>query len=203
MKKIDFKKQFKELYQPSEKEVVQILVPTMSYLMADGEGDPASTKEFREIVDALFSVSYALKFMVKNSALEINYNVMPLEALWWSDDMSAFTLGDKSKWKWTMMIMQPKFISEEMVEGAIAEVKESKNLVALPKVRFETLSEGNAAQVMHIGPFTEEGLNIERIHRFIDSCGYKRVGKHHEIYLSDIRKTAPKNWKTVIRQPVQ
>lgn len=203
MKKIDFKKQFKELYQPSEKEVVQIIVPTMNYLMADGEGDPANTKEFREIVEALFSVSYALKFMVKNSALEVDYNVMPLEALWWSDDMSAFCAGDKSKWKWTMMIMQPKFITDEMVVEAIAEVNESKNLVALPKVRFETLSEGSAAQVMHIGPFTEEGLNIERIHRFIDSCGYKRVGKHHEIYLSDIRRTAPKNWKTVIRQPVQ
>jgi hypothetical protein len=90
-----------------------------------------------------------------------------------------------------------------MVEEAIAEVKTNKNPAALPKVRFEALTEGNAAQVMHIGPFTEEGLNITRIHRFIDNCGYKRVGKHHEIYLSDIRKTAPKNWKTVIRQPIQ
>jgi hypothetical protein len=203
MQKIDFKKQLKDLYQPSAKEVVQISVPTMNYLMADGEGDPATTKEFREIVDVLFSLSYVLKFMAKKGALEIDYSVMPLEGLWWSDDMSAFSTGDKSKWKWTMMIMQPKFITEKMVEEAIAEVKINKNHAALPKVRFEPLSEGSAAQVMHIGPFTEEGLNVERIHRFIDNCGYKRVGKHHEIYLSDIRKTAPKNWKTVIRQPVQ
>jgi hypothetical protein len=203
MQKIDFKKELKELYQPSAKEVVQISVPTMNYLMADGEGDPATTKEFREIVDVLFSLSYVLKFMAKKGALEIDYSVMPLEGLWWSDDMSAFSTGDKSKWKWTMMIMQPKFITEVMVEEAIAEVKVNKNPAALSKVRFEPLSEGSAAQVMHIGPFTEEGLNVERIHRFIDNCGYKRVGKHHEIYLSDIRKTAPKNWKTVIRQPVQ
>jgi len=203
MQKIDFKNELKELYQPSAKEVVQINVPTMNYLMADGEGDPATTKEFGEIVEVLFSLSYVLKFMAKKGALEIDYSVMPLEGLWWSDDMSAFSTGDKSKWKWTMMIMQPKFITEEMVEEAIAEVKINKNPAGLSKVRFEPLSEGIAAQVMHIGPFTEEGLNVERIHRFIDNCGYKRVGKHHEIYLSDIRKTAPNKWKTVIRQPIQ
>jgi hypothetical protein len=203
MQKIDFKKQLKELYQPSAKEVVKITVPTMNYLMADGEGDPGTSKEFREIVEVLFSLSYALKFMAKKGALEIDYGVMPLEGLWWSDDMSAFSSGDKSKWKWTMMIMQPKFITEEMVGEAIAEVKINKNPAALPKVRFEPLYEGSAAQVMHIGPFTEEGLNVERIHRFIDNCGYKRIGKHHEIYLSDIRRTAPDKWKTVIRQPIQ
>lgn len=202
MHKIDFKRELKELYQPPVKEVVKISVPTMNYLMADGAGDPGAVKEFREIVEVLFSLSYVLKFMAKNSALEIDYNVMPLEGLWWTDDMNDFSSRDKSQWKWTMMIMQPKFITKEMVVEAIDEFKEDKNPVALHKVRFEPLSEGSAAQVMHIGPFTEEGFNIERIHRYIDNCGFQRVGKHHEIYLCDIRITDPKKWKTVIRQPI-
>ena len=97
-------------------------------------------KEFREIVEVLFSLSYNLKFMAKKGALEIDYSVMPLEGLWWSDDMSAFSTGDKSRWKWTMMIMQPKFITKEMVAEAIAEVKKNKNPVALSKVQFRDAS---------------------------------------------------------------
>lgn len=203
MKKIDFKKELRHLYQPSAKEVEQINVPAMNYLMADGEGDPNTAQAFADVVEVLFSLAYTLKFMVKKGALAIDYGVMPLEGLWWADDMSAFSAADKSRWKWTLMIMQPDFISKKMVDAAIAEVKAKKNPAALSRVRFETLAEGNAAQIMHIGPFSEESPNIERIHRFIESSGYKRVGKHHEIYMSDIRKTAPQKWKTVIRQPMQ
>lgn len=203
MKKIDIKKILKHLYQPSVKEVEQINVPTMNYLMADGEGDPNTSPEFAAIVEALFALSYTLKFMVKNGALAIDYGVMPLEGLWWADDMSSFNAGDKSKWKWTLIIMQPEFISREMVDVAIAEVRAKKNPAALSKVRFEKLAEGSAAQIMHIGPFSEESPNILRVHQFIESSGHKRVGKHHEIYMSDIRKTAPSKWKTIIRQPMQ
>jgi hypothetical protein len=117
--------------------------------------------------------------------------------------MSSFSAGDKSKWKWTLMIMQPEFISRGMVDAAIAEVRAKKNPVALSRVRFEKLAEGSAAQIMHIGPFSEESPNILRVHQFIESSGHKRVGKHHEIYMSDIRKTAPSKWKTIIRQPMQ
>lgn len=203
MKRIDFKKELQHLYQPSAKEVEQINVPTMNYLMADGEGDPNTTPAFADAVEVLFSLAYALKFMVKKGALAIDYGVMSLEGLWWADDMSTFSAADKSRWKWTLMIAQPEFITKEMVDVAIAEVKKNKNPAALAKVRFEAYSEGNAAQIMHIGPFSEESPNIERIHQFIESHGYKRVGKHHEIYLSDIRKTAPQKWKTVIRQAMQ
>ena len=203
MKKIDIKKNLMHLYQPSAKEVEQIDVPAMNYLMADGAGDPNISPEFAAIVEALFALSYTLKFMVKNGTLAIDYGVMPLEVLWWADDMSSFGAGDKSKWKWTLMIMQPEFISRGMVDAAIAEVRAKKNPAALSRVRFEKLAEGSAAQIMHIGPFSEESPNILRVHQFIESSGHKRVGKHHEIYMSDIRKTAPSKWKTIIRQPMQ
>ena len=203
MEKIDFKKKLKELYQPSAKEVVQIKVPSMNYLMVDGEGDPNGSKSFSEAVEMLFSLSYTIKFMVKKGALAIDYGVMPLEGLWWADDMSAFSSGDKSKWKWTLMIMQPEFIKKNLVDTAIADVMKKKALAGLDKVRFETLDEGDSVQIMHIGPFSEEGPNIERLHRYIESNGHKLAGKHHEIYLCDIRRTAPQKWKTVIRQPLQ
>ena len=153
--------------------------------MVDGQGDPNTSQEFADAVGVLFALSYTLKFMAKKGQMAIDYGVLPLEGLWWADDMSAFADGDKSRWKWTSMIMQPDFVTKEMVGLAIADVKKKK-LPALPNVRFEPFSEGICAQIMHIGPFSEEGPTIEKVHRFIVGCGCKRTGKHHEIYLSDI-----------------
>jgi hypothetical protein len=200
MEKIDLKKELKNLYQPSNKEVVLVDVPVMNFLMVDGEGDPNSSQSYQEAVEVLFGVSYTLKFMVKKGPLAIDYGVMPLEGLWWAEDMSAFTAGDKSNWKWTMMIMQPDFITNEMVLTAIQNFGKKKNPKALPKLRFGSYEEGKAAQIMHIGPFTEEGPTVEKVHQYIDAIG-KRSGKHHEIYLTDIRKADPAKWKTIIRQP--
>ena len=202
MKTVDLKKELKHLYQPSAKEVVQIDVPTMNYLMVDGEGDPNTSQAYSDAVEVLFMVSYAVKFMIKKGASAIDYGVMPLEGLWWADDMSKFSATDKSNWKWTVMIVQPSFVTQEIIERAIADVKKKKNPMAISKVRLESLSEGKCAQVMHIGPFSEEGPTIEKVHQFIDSKS-KRTGKHHEVYLSDIRKAAPSKWKTIIRQPMQ
>jgi hypothetical protein len=202
MEKIDLKRKLKHLYQPSAKEVVQVDVPTMNYLMVDGEGDPNSSQVFSDAVEALFAVSYAVKFMIKKGPLALDYGVMPLEGLWWVEDMSKFLVEDKSRWKWTLMIMQPDFVTEETIDSAISQVRKKKNPVAISKVRFEALSEGKCAQILHIGPFSEEGPTVEKVHQFIDSKG-KRVGKHHEIYLSDIRKANPAKWKTIIRQPMQ
>jgi hypothetical protein len=199
---IDFKRTFKHLYQPSAREVVLVDVPTMYYLMVDGEGDPNKSQSYSDANEALFTVSYAVKFMVKKGALAIDYGVMPLEGLWWADDMSEFSADDKSGWKWTMMIMQPDFVTKEIIDSTIADVRKKKNPAAISKVRFETLSEGRCAQILHVGPFSEEGPTVEKVHQFIDSRG-KRTGKHHEIYLSDIRKTDPAKWKTVIRQPME
>jgi hypothetical protein len=139
---------------------------------------------------------------VKKGTLAIDYGVMPLEGLWWADDMSCFSVGDKSKWKWTMMIMQPSFVTKEITANAIAEVKKKKNSPALARMYVEEFTEGLCAQLLHIGPFSDEGPTIERVHQYIDTRG-RRTGKHHEIYLSDIRKAEPAGWKTIIRQPMQ
>ena len=201
MKKIDFKKELKHLYKPSAKSVERVTVPGMNFLMIDGRGDPNTSQEFQGAIEALYSVSYALKFMVKKGDMEIDYGVMPLEGLWWSDDMSTFSVDCKEAWKWTLMIMQPEFVSQTMVEDAIKQVKAKKNPVSLLQLRFTSFEEGVAAQIMHIGPFSEEGPTIEKVHAFIEKCGRERRGKHHEIYLSDIRRADPVKWKTVIRQP--
>jgi len=202
MEKIDFKKTLKHLYQPSAKEVVMVEVPTMNFLMVDGEGDPNTSQAFADAVEVLFAVSYAVKFKIKKGPQAIDYGVMPLEGLWWAEDMSKFSPEDKSNWKWTVMIMQPDIVTKAMIDEVISEVREKKNPAAISKIRFEAFPEGESAQILHIGPFTEEGPTIEKVHRFIDATG-KRVGKHHEIYLSDIRRADPSRWRTVIRQPMR
>lgn len=202
MEKIDLKKELKHLYQPSAKEVVQVDVPAMNFLMVDGVGGPNTSRAFSDAVKALFAVSYAVKFMIKKGSLVIDYGVMPLEGLWWADDMSKFSIEDKSNWKWTLMIMQPDFVMKEVIDSAVSSVRKKKNPVAISRVRFKALLEGKCAQILHVGPFSQEGPTIEKVHRFIESKG-KRIGKHHEIYLSDIRKADPEKWRTVIRQPMQ
>jgi hypothetical protein len=202
MVKIDYKKNLKHLYKPSAKKVEIVDVPEMNFLMVDGEGDPNTSKSFSDAIEALYPLAYTLKFMVKKGDMGIDYGVLPLEALWWADDMTAFAKGNKDNWKWTVMIMQPEFITQEMVVTATQEVERKKNPVSLPLVRFESFKEGKAAQTMHIGPFSEEGPTIERVHLHIEENGSQRVGKHHEIYLSDIRRATPEKWKTIVRQPM-
>ena len=201
MEKVDLRKDWKHLYQPSAREVVQVEVPAMNFLMVDGQGDPNTSQAFADAVEVLFAVSYTAKFMIKKGEPAVDYAVMPLEALWWADDMAKFSPNDKDRWKWTAMIMQPSFVSPEVIERAIAEVRRKKNPAAIDRVRLEAFAEGTCAQVMHIGPFSEEGPTIERLHRYIDARG-RLTGKHHEIYLTDIRRADPAKWKTVVRQPM-
>jgi hypothetical protein len=202
MRKIDLRKDLKHLYQPSAKTVTQVEVPSFRFLMIDGRGDPNTAPEYAQAIEALFAVSYTAKFMVKKGPQAIDYAVMPLEGLWWADDMSAFATGDKSKWQWTLMIMQPPCVESAVIDAAIAEVAKKKTLPALGKLRLEEFAEGLCAQVLHVGPFADEGPTIARVHQFIDARG-RRTGKHHEIYLSDIRKAEPAKWKTVVRQPMR
>lgn len=202
MHKIDLKKDLKHLYHASAREVVQLEVPSLKFLMIDGEGDPNTSHEYTQAVEALYCVSYTAKFMVKKGAQQLDYAVMPLEGLWWADDMSAFAASDKAKWKWTMMIMQPSFVPNELIEAAIAEARTKKKLPGIVKLRLEDFSEGLCAQILHVGPFSEEGPTVERLHEFVDAHS-GRAGKHHEIYLSDVRRADPKNWKTIIRQPMR
>jgi len=202
MKKIDLKKDLKALYTASAKDVVQVAVPPMKFLMVDGIGDPNTSKSYAEAVEALYSVSYTAKFILKKGPQQIDYTVMPLEGLWWADDMAAFTTGDKAKWKWTAMIMQPDFVTIAVIDTALADVRKKKSLPGVERLRLEEFAEGHCAQVLHIGPFSEEGPTIARLHEFIDAKGM-RVGKHHEIYLSDIRRAEPSRWKTILRQPMK
>ncbi len=202
MAKIDLKKELKQFYNPSAKEVVAVDVPAMNFLMIDGEGDPNTAPQYAASIEALFSVSYALKFMIKKGT-GVDYGVMPLEGLWWVDDMTKFSVERKDEWKWTSMIMQPKYVTAEYVNAAIENTRKKKDLPALPKLRFEKFHEGPAVQIMHIGPFSAEEPNIAKMHAFIQNSGHTLSGKHHEIYLSDIRKTAPEKLKTVLRQPMK
>ena len=199
--KIDLRKDLKDLYQASSKEVMVVEVPTLSYLMVDGEGDPNTSQAYAEAVEALFSVAYTAKFMLKKGPQGLDYGVMPLEGLWWSDDMSAFATGDKARWKWTAMILQPAYAGAAFIGEAIAEVRRKKQLAGLERLRLDSLTEGRSAQVLHVGPFSEEGPTIERLHAFIAERSGRR-GKHHEICLSDTRRADPTTWKTIIRQPM-
>jgi hypothetical protein len=200
MQIIDFKAQLRKFYKPSADAVELVDVPQMNFLMIDGQGDPNTAPEYQHAVEALFTVSYALKMQIKKSDA-VDYGVMPLEGLWWADDMSRFSVERKSEWKWTMMIHQPAQVTRKGFEKAYAEVKAKKEPAALGKLRFEAFTEGRSAQRLHVGPFTEEGPVIKAIHDRIAAIGAKLRGKHHEIYLSDIRKAAPEKWKTIIRQP--
>jgi hypothetical protein len=202
--KVDFKKLMKVFYLPSAKEVVVVEVPEMQFLMIDGMGSPGDSKEYQDALAAIYPVAFKIKFLSKTKNRD--YVVPPLEGLWWSDNMNDFTEGNRDKWKWTMMIMQPDWITKEMVDEALKITKKSKpDLVeGLKKLRFERYFEGRSAQIMHLGPYSEEKPTIEKIHNFIKTQGGKFDGhklKHHEIYLSDPRKAKPENMKTVIRQP--
>ena len=204
MTKVDFKKELSYLYSPSKKEFEVVDVPPMSFFMIDGKGDPNTSQEYQNALEGLYGMAYTLKF---KSKLELNkdYTVPPLEGLWWAQDVMVFKAsGSKDEWLWTMMIMTPDWIPTEMVEAARAELRKKKNPQALDNIRFETYHEGLAVQIMHIGPYAEEGPTIARMHsEYIPQNGFIENGKHHEVYISDPRRTAPEKIKTVLRHPVR
>ena len=174
--------------------------------MVDGQGvpNPELTPAYQQALEALYGVSYKVKFASKKE-LEKDYVVPPLEGLWWAEDMTFFTTNrDKSKWQWRMMIMQPDWITQEMIEAGTAVVKKQKDLPALEKLRFETYEEGLSVQIMHVGAYDDEGPTLAKLHdKFMPENGFDFNGHHHEIYLSDPRRVAPEKLKTVLRQPVK
>jgi hypothetical protein len=200
MKRIDFKQEFGEFYFPRSKEVTVVDVPAMNFASVDGKGDPNTSASYREAIEALYGVSYALKFALKFSKVA-DYKVGPLESLWWSDEGGALSLGSKERWNWTAMIMQPDVVSLEAFRDAVNQVRAKRNPPALSHVRFGPFHEGQAAQILYVGPYASEGPTIERIHQFIRDRGGHPSGKHHEIYLGDPRRSVPERLKTVIRQP--
>lgn len=205
MAKVDFIKDDKELYAPSKKEPSIVEVPKFKFLMIDGQGDPNTATSYKQAVEALYSTAYTLKFLPRKG-VEIDgyfdYKVPPLEGLWWMDNNEDFVLENKDDWQWTMMIRQPEFVTEDVLKLAIEAVKKKKSNPRIDEIRVEEYEEGTSVQLMHIGPYSEEHENIMRMHKYAEEQGYKLHSKHHEIYLSDPRKSKPENLKTVLRQPI-
>jgi hypothetical protein len=199
--KIDMTREHRELYAPG-REPVMVEVPEFSFAMIDGHGDPNVASAYREAIEALYSVSYTLKFALKRGPQQLDYRVMPLEGLWWTPDMADFSTKRKADWDWTMMIRQPEEVTQEAFEQAVATAAAKKELPAATALRLERLTEGPAAQLLYVGPYADEGPAIERLHAFIAEQRFRRAGKHHEIYLGDPRRAAPEKLKTIVRQPV-
>ncbi len=202
--KFDLKKRYPELYNTGAKarkpHIVE--VPPLSYLMIDGTRNPNTSEWFQAAVEALYGVSYGVKFASKAQGRD--FGVMPLEGLWWSDPPEAFDPGDKDSWLWTIMIMQPEWVTPAMVaeasESAVTKGKLSADVAE--KLRLERVEEGTSVQVLHVGPYSEEGPIIAAMHEFAASTGHTLRGTHHELYLSDARRVAPEKLKTMLRHPV-
>jgi hypothetical protein len=200
MTKLDLKREHTDLYTGSA-ECALVEVPELAYLMIDGAGDPNTAPEYRDSVSALYTVAYKAKFSAK-AATGLDHTVMPLEGLWWTDDVAEFSIEDKSNWKWTMLIAQPDHVGSEHVAEAIEHAVTQKKFAAPASIRLERWEEGRAAQLLHVGPYADEAPNIEKLHAFIAESGLSLRDKHHEIYLSDPSRVAPEKMKTIIRQPV-
>jgi hypothetical protein len=199
--KVDFKKALKQLYNPSKKGFHLVEVPKMSFLMLDGKGDPNNSVEYQQAIDALYSMSYGIKFALKSQGFD--HIVPPLEGLWWMDNMNEFNNANKSRWEWTMMIMQPDWVTTEWVEKVRNETSKKKSLPSLPKTRFEMYDEGLVVQILYTGAYDNEAPTIAEMQKFITTNGYVTNGKHHEIYLGDPRKTSPERLQTILRQPIR
>lgn len=185
---------------------VRLKVPPVAYLAVDGAGDPNTAPAYADAVGTLYAVSYGVRALVKAGGGE-PWTVMPLEGLWWADDMAVFTrlaepTGDRGTWRWSMLIAQPPVVDDALVEEALADARRRRKAPAGDGLRLEVLEEGEAFQVMHHGPYSAEGPTIARLHAAIADAGLALGGRHHEIYLGDPRRSAPERLRTILRQPV-
>jgi hypothetical protein len=202
MDKDDFKKTMKALYDAPKGRFVKIDVPKLSYVMVDGRGNPNSVPSYKTAVEWLFSVSYAMKFAAKREVGR-DYVVPPLEGLWWADDPVDFTARRKDAWLWTMMMMAPDFVGREIYKAAVAKTHD-KFGVPPGTLRLENLTEGSCLQTLHIGSYDDEGPILAKLHdELMPTDKLTFNGKHHEIYLSDPRRTPAEKLKTILRQPVR
>lgn len=211
MDKLDYKKAYKELYQPKTKPSI-IEVPEMIFIAIYGEGNPNSCPEYKAAIEVLYGLSYAIKMSKMNGtqpAGYFEYVVPPLEGLWQVDgvDFDGMNVTDKDKFKWISMIRQPEFVTEEVFEQAKLVLKKKKPALDLSKARLMKMTEGLCVQIMHKGSYDDEPASIEQMKRFLDENGYAEdfsEGRfHHEIYLSDPRKCSTDKLKTVIRHPIK
>jgi hypothetical protein len=200
--KLDLKKSL-DAYQARRGQFRILEVPDLHYLMIDGHGDPNTSPAFAAALETLYPVAYALKFASKFT-LDRDYVVMPLEGLWWADDYAVFKARSKAEWDWTAMMLVPDWIDRDRVEAAVEQSRAKAGERRYDDLRLETLREGLSVQTLHVGSFDAEAEVLTRMHEeFIPGHGLALTGKHHEIYLSDPRKTAPDELRTILRQPVR
>ncbi len=198
---IDLKKVYKDQYTARVGKPALVDVPARPFLMIDGQGNPGTAPEYEHAIEALYPLAYGIRASVK-AATGDGYTVLPLEGLWWADDMEAFSADRKNEWEWTMMIGLPESATEDMASTVLPAITAKKKLVSGDRVRFEIFDEGRSAQIMHVGPYSAEAPTIAILHTFIADQGLRLRGLHHEIYLGDPRRADPAKLRTIIRQPV-
>jgi len=179
-----------------------VVVAPARYLALDGRGDPNSAPAYRDALATLYPVAYRLKFTSK-TVLDRDYGVMPLEALWWADEMDTFTSArDKSRWHWRLLNLVPAWLTAVHVAAALDAVARAGHAPAIADLRLEPFDEGLVVQTLHVGPYDDEGPVLAAMHEHVTAEGYALTGRHHEVYLSDPRRTAPARLRTILRQPV-
>ena len=203
MEKFEFGKAYPELYAPKARDFVLVQVPPLQFLAWDGHGDPNTSAEYADALACLYPVAYTLKFASKKD-LGRDFTVAPLEGQWRAQDMDAFTRREKDTWDWTMLLAQPDWITAAMVQEAVTAVRAKKGLPGLERLRLLRLEEGQAVQILHLGPYDDEGPVLQRLHHeWMPAHGLTFNGDHHEVYLNDPRRTAAAKLRTVLRQPVR
>jgi len=204
--KLDFKKTLSRLYSAPKGSFATLEVPPLQFVKVDGKGDPNHEPDYKRAIEWLYPVSYAIKFAAKARSGK-DYVVPPLEGLWWADDPTDFVKRKKHRWRWTMMIMVPDFIDRPSYDAAVAKIRDKmRDKPGEPPetLRLEPLNEGCCLQTLHIGSYDDEGPILAMLHdEVMPAQGFTFAGPHHEIYLSDPRKTAPERLKTILRQPVR
>ncbi len=211
MDKLDYKKEYKDLYQPKTKPSI-IDVPEMTFIAVDGEGDPNSCEEYKQALEILYGLSFAIKMSKMNGTQPngyFEYVVPPLEGLWdmYDETFDGLNINDKSKFRWTSMIRQPEFVTEEVLQNAKTVLQKKKPDLDLTKARLMKMTEGLCVQIMHKGAYDDEPASIEKMKAFLAENGYTEDfsdgRRHHEIYLSDPRKCSVDKLKTIIRHPIK
>ncbi|MCE5258301.1 MAG: GyrI-like domain-containing protein, partial [Chloroflexi bacterium] len=197
----DLREEFKYSLRASDKKVTLVDMPALPFLMFDGAGDPNTSPDFQDGINALYSLTYTAKFTLKARDPALDFSIMTLDGLW--STARPEDIYEKSKLSWTLLMMQPRWMTPQLVEEMKAEVARKRPLEALARVRLETFAEGLAAQILHIGPYDSEHETVNRLTEWMAANGYEQNGRHHEIYLSDPRRVPPEKYRTIIRHPVK
>jgi hypothetical protein len=207
MQALNLKQDFKALFSASAKAPQLVDVPRLNFLRIDGAIEPGhapgDSPLFAENLQALYSASYTLKFMLKQRPENpVDYPVMPLEGLWWVED-GRFEINIKDNWHYTVQIMQPDLVTSEIFAEALLKLRKKKgDIEAFSRLRLEPFHEGLAVQMLHIGPYATEPATVEKMDAYLQAESLQKTGHHHEIYLGDPMRADPAKLKTILRHPV-